>query len=101
MTNALEARREHVQQKAAGELIGCKRHLAGALRIGSTIILILECHLAIVETKQTLVTDGDAVRVAPEIFHRLLGAAEGALGINNPLDAERGLEESGKRFRIA
>jgi len=39
----------------------------------------------IVERNQSMVGDGDAVRVASEIVQNMLGTAEGWLGIDDPV----------------
>jgi len=49
--------------------------------------------LAVLEGQQTLVADGDAVRIAAEILQHMIRSPEGWLGINNPVFViERGQE---------
>jgi hypothetical protein len=48
--------------------------------------------LIVVECDEPAVGDGDAMGVAAEIGQHLCGAAEGPLGVNNPVDASHGVE---------
>lgn len=75
MADALKARGNHVEQKAAHELIGGERHRPPALRIGGAVVLVLESHLLVLKGQQTLITQGDPVGVASEVFDDLFGLA--------------------------
>ena len=68
-------------QEAAQKLHGADRHDADLI---SPVVPPVEAHLAILEGDEPRVGDGDAVRVAGEIFQNLLRSAEGRLGINHP-----------------
>jgi hypothetical protein len=83
-----------VDREAAQELIGGDRHdfLLAAVRIvfpakGDSIIL---------ERHQSMVGDGDAVRIASEIVQNMLGTAEGWLGIDDPVLVEELSEKPAK-----
>ncbi len=54
--------------------------------MSGAIILVLKGNLAIVESKNPLVGDGNPVRVAAKVFEDLFGTAKGRLGVNNPID---------------
>ena len=48
------------------------------------VIFVPKRHLLILESQQALIAEGDAVRVASEVFDDLFGAAKGWFGINDP-----------------
>ena len=52
--------------------------------------------LIILEREQSMVGDGDAVRIASEIIQHMFGAAEGRLGIDDPVLAEELSEKLAK-----
>ena len=59
----------------------------GLLTIGGTVLLVLECDLAVLHTPEAVVADGHAVGVAAQIVDDLLGAAEWRLGVDHPFTA--------------
>ena len=83
MPDALKAWREDVHQEAAEEFSGGERHYA--LAVMMAVILPAEADGRIILADQTLIGDGDAMRVAAEIFQHLSRTAEGRLGIDYPL----------------
>ena len=54
----------------------------------------------ILERHQSMVGDGDAVRIAGEIVQNMLGTAEGWLGIDDPVLLEELSKELAKATRI-
>ena len=54
----------------------------------------------ILERHQSMVGDGDAVRIAGEIVQNMLGTAEGWLGIDDPILLEELSEKLAKATRI-
>ncbi len=71
-------RRKDMLQEAAQKLHGADRHYAYLI---SPVVPPAEAHLAPLEGDEPRVRNGDAVRVAGEIFQSLLRPAEGRLGI--------------------
>ena len=85
LANADESRRQHVQQKAAEELDRVQGERLGPAAIG--IILRGEADSAVCERLQTVVGNGNAMRVAGEILEHACGSTKGRLGIYDPCDA--------------
>jgi hypothetical protein len=52
------------------------------------------------ERYEAVVTDGDAVRVTPEVVHDVLGRAKGGFGINHPVLLEKGVHKALKAFGL-
>lgn len=80
-----QAGRQGVQQEAADELLRVKGH-----QLGFAVVAIVppsEGDLGIGHADQPGVGDCDPVCVAGEVGQNLFGAAEGWLGIDQPLDA--------------
>ena len=68
MADAVEAARQHMQEKSADELVGRERHrldpgFAGGLATGA-IVFPAEGDAPVVEPDQTRIRDGDAMGVA-------------------------------------
>ena len=68
---------QHVEQKSADELVGGEG--AGLVAAGA------EGDAVVGDAQQPRGGDGDAVGVAAEVAHDVLGAAEGALGVDDPV----------------
>ena len=83
--------RENVDQESSQKLICGDRHdlLLAAVRI----VFPAKRDSIILERHQSMVGDGDAVRIASEIVQNMLGTAEGWLGIDDPVFAEEQSEE--------
>src|SRR5215831_12991221 len=64
------------------------------------IILPAECNLLAIEGHEAVVGDGDAVSVAGEIAEDMMGTAEGWFGIDDPVLAEQGAQESAEGFLV-
>ena len=71
VADADKAARECVHQKAADELTAGEGQGLALLVI--EIILVAETHSAILQLNQTPVRDGDAMRVASQIFQHTSG----------------------------
>ena len=84
--------RERVHEEAADELVGFERHDLGAAVVA--IILAAEGHLRVGDADQAGVGDRDAMGVA--VGEHLLGAAEGRLGVDDPLDPPQRGETTGE-----
>jgi hypothetical protein len=99
VADADQALRQNVDQEAAQELIGGDRHdfLLAALRIVSPA----KRDPIILERNQSMVGDGDAVRVTGEIVQNMLGTAEGWLGIDDPVLVEELSEKVSKATWLA
>ena len=82
MSDADKPLREHVQQKAAYEFFGGDGH--GALHVSMSVIPPAERDVVAVEGEQSVIGDGDAMRVTAEITQYLFGTAEGWFGIDDP-----------------
>lgn len=82
-----EALGQDVKEKPAHELVRGNGH--DPLLVAVRIVPPTKCNLAAVEGNETVVGDGDTVGVAPEVTNHLLRAAEGGLGINDPVLAKQ------------
>jgi hypothetical protein len=87
-----------VNQESAQELLCGDRHdlLLAAVRI----VFPAKRDPIILERNQSMVGDGDAVRIASEIVQNMLGTAEGWLGIDDPVLAKELSEKSSKATRL-
>ena len=94
VADADQALGQNVDQEAAQELICGDRHdlLLAAVRI----VFPAKRDPIILERHQSMVGDGDAVRIASEIVQNMLGAAEGWLGIDDPVLAKELSEKFSK-----
>ena len=98
IADALETSGQGVLQEEADELLGRHPH---HLVEGVAVVGPSEGDLAVLEGQQSLVADGDAVRVAAEILQYVSGSPEGRLGVNHPLFVFEGSQEPGKGAGIA
>src|SRR5947209_4639629 len=80
----MESVRQNMQQEAPDELVRLERHRAKPRPATAPVILVAECHTALVEADQTAVRDGDAVCIAGEIGEHRLGPGKGRLGVDEP-----------------
>ena len=94
VADADQALGQNVDQESAQELICGDRHdlLLAAVRI----VFPAKRDSIILERHQSMVGDGDAVRIAGEIVQNMLGTAEGWLGIDDPVFAEELSEKLAK-----
>jgi len=82
---------ENVKEEAADELLKRKRQRSDPT---AAVILEAESDGPVVDVKQPVVGDRDAVCVAGEILQDVLGAVEGWLGVDDPLGAPCLVEEA-------
>jgi len=87
VADAVEAVRQHVQMKAADELVQVKPHCRPAVRPVDAIVLPAERDAGVVGCDEAAVGDGDTVRVKGKIAQDLLRSRERRLAINHSLDA--------------
>lgn len=92
-----EALGEQVKQEATEKLIARERHHFLPIVVGR--VAPAKGNLAIGQSEQAMVGDGDAVSIAAEILQDILGSAEGWFGVDDPVFAEErtqpGCEELG------
>jgi hypothetical protein len=82
MADSDEALRQDVHQESTDEFDGRESH--GALLITVSVVPPTKRDLFAVEGKQSMIGDGDAVRVTTEIAKNLLRAAKRGFRINDP-----------------
>ncbi len=93
MSDAVEAARQHVQEKAADELVGRERHGLEPVAAFDPIVLPLECDALVVQLHEPGVRDRDAVGVAGEIGEHGLRPGERPLGIDDPFRSAQRRED--------
>ena len=91
-----EALGEDVKEEATYELLKRKRQSSDPT---AAVILETEGDGPVVDVKQPVVGDRDAVCVAGEILQDVLGSVEGRLGVDDPLGAPCLVEEAVERIR--
>ena len=94
VADAVEAARQHVQEKAADELAGVERHGLEPVAGFDPVVLPFEGDALVVEPDQACVRDGDAVGVAGEIGEDGLRSGEGPFGVDDPCDRKSSGEEN-------
>ena len=60
------------------------------------VVAPTEADLSVLDGEEAVVGDGDAVGVLTEVVEDLVGAGEGALGVDDPLGLAEGLEVAGE-----
>jgi hypothetical protein len=93
VADADQALGENVDQESAEELICGDRH---DLLLAVRIVFPAKRDSIILERNQSMVGDGDAVRIASEIVQNMLGTAEGWFGIDHPVLAKELSEKLAK-----
>src|SRR5882724_6908678 len=97
MPDAMGAVRQGMEQKAPDELVSVEGH---DLRLAvMPVVLPAEANPAIHQADQAGIRYCDTVRVAAEIGQHLLGAAEGRLGVDHPLDPPQFTDTPGEGGR--
>ena len=91
MPDTDEALGQDVKQKPAHELVRGKGH--DSCFVAARIVPPTKCDVTSIEGNETVIGDGDTVSVAPEVTDHLLGAAEGGLGVDDPVLAKQRSEE--------
>src|SRR4051794_20155347 len=79
--------RKHMQKEAAQKLISCHSHQF--LFVAVCVVLPAERHEVIGEVNDSMIGDGDAMGVACQVMKDVLRAAEGRLGVHDPVLAEK------------
>ena len=87
VADADEAGRQQMEQESAQELIYGQSH--EPLLVAMCRIAPAESDVAIGESDEPGVGDGDAMGVCAEIAQHVFGSAEGALGVNDPVMTEQ------------
>ena len=82
MSDPHETARQHVQKEATQELIGRKRHqpffvLVSGISPPKSDLIIHQCN-------QTVIGDGDTVRVRSQVAEDLIGSSKRPLAIHDP-----------------
>ena len=80
-----------MQKKATDELVGWKRH--GLLASPVSVVSPSESDLALIETEQPIVGDGDTVSVTSQVIQDSFGTTERRLSIDGPLQIPTAFEE--------
>ena len=83
IANTLEPVGKNVKQEPTDELVGAKRHRLVAVVM--SIILPAKLNLAVIDIKQAIIGDGDAVRIPCDILEDVVRSGEGPLGVNHPV----------------
>ncbi len=99
MADADQPFRENVDQESSQKLICGNRH--DLLFTASCVVFPAKRDLIILERHQSMVGDGDAVRIAGEIVQNRLGTAEGWLGIDDPILVEELSEKLAKAMWLS
>jgi len=94
VADADEAAWHEVQQEAAQELVCGQAH--DALPVAMRGVSPAEADLAVSEGDQPAVGDADAMGVGAEVAQRVLGSAEGPLGVDDPVVTEQDSEPCGE-----
>ena len=86
MADADQALGQDMDQESAQKLMGRNGHdlLLAAVRI----VFPTERNSIILEGNQSMVGDGNAVRITSKVVENMLGTAEGRLGVDNPMLVE-------------
>ena len=93
MADANQAFGQNVKKKSAQELICGNGH--DLLLAAVSIVSPAEGDAIVLEGHEPMVGDGDAMGVASQIVENMFGAAEGRLGVDDPVLLERVAGESG------
>jgi hypothetical protein len=98
VTDAREPSGKDMLQKAAQELFMSERHLAALVVV--RVILPAESDLAVRHIEQAVIGNRYAMGVASQIMQHMLGATEWLFGVDDPIIAKQGTEESSECFLI-
>ena len=98
VADAHEAAREQVQEEAAQELMDEQSHQP--LLVVVSGVSPAEGDVAVGESNQPVVGDGDAVGVGAEIAQHMFRPAERRFGVDDPVVAEQEPEPGGEGARF-
>ena len=99
MADSLQTAGECVEEKATDELIDLQGH--GLLAVLMPVVLPTEGDSILLSTDQSMIGNGDPMRIAAQIIQDLLRATEGPFGIDDPFGVAQGGEVLSKGPRIA
>src|ERR1700722_17943610 len=91
--DAVKPVRQHMDQKAPDELLTREGHYLLAVVI--SVILPAEADLVAIHGHQSVVRDGDAISVAPDVVENLGRARERPLRVDHPCDRRSPGKENG------
>jgi hypothetical protein len=100
VADALKTRGKRMEHEPANELVTGDRHTTGFLFVSGTVILVLKGNLTILESKNPLIGNGNAVSVPAKVFQHLKRTTEGRLGIDNPFNFLERFHQQVKSGRI-
>ena len=98
MADAVEAPGQHVQEKAADELVRVKPHRLPAARPVDAIVFPAERDAGVVGCDEAAVRDGDTVGVTGKIAQHLLRSGERRLAIDDPCDRKAQERRTNMKF---
>ena len=98
VANAVESARQDMKQESPDELVRREGH--GFLLIVVAIVLPIEFHSAVFDIDDSIVGDGDAVRVAADVVHHLLWSGERWFGVDDPFHVSHQIEMTGERLTV-
>jgi len=98
VADAVEVAQQHVPTEAAQELEGGKLHHPATVAVG--VVLVAKAHGARVCREGPFVAGRGAMRVAPEVLERGLGAGEGAFGVHDPRGLAQPAKEAARCARV-
>src|SRR5271165_4478325 len=98
MADAVEARGQHVQQKAPDELVRVKPHRLPTAWTIDAIVFPAEGDAGVVGSNEAAVRDGDTVGVPGKIAQHLLRSRERRLAIDDPCDRKAQERRTNMKF---
>src|SRR5580658_922473 len=98
VAKAHEGRGQQVEQEAAQELVDRQSHEPFLVAVGG--IAPAEGDVAISESDQPGVRDGDAMSVGAEIAQHMFRSSKGLLGVDDPVVAEQYPQPSSEGARM-
>ena len=90
IADPLEPFGQNVKQEAADELLG--RELHGFVLVVVAVIPPAEPNFAVLEVKQAVVGEGDAMRILRNVPENLLRPGKRSFGVHHPFDLSKGSE---------
>jgi hypothetical protein len=98
LTDADEPSGQNVLGETAEELVRRKGHLP--LLVAMSVVLPAEGHVLAIEGQQAVITDGNAMRIPPEIVKHLGGSAKRGFRVYHPIFLEERIDKSGQTLWI-
>ena len=96
--DADEAPRQGVGEKAGEKLFSRKRHVAGCVLVPG--VFPTKRDLTVLEIHESVVGDGDPMRVTGQVMEDVFGPAERRLGVDDPINVMEWADKGGESFRI-